>query len=235
MEKIFLTHPDKDHYNLIAAAKKYFNVNGMVYHTYNKECYKHCKKDGALGEQKLTDIFNPANIKRIVNKDCTDMNDPTVIYQICNKRATITVLASELGYCCGDKNEDSLVLLLKYGTVTALFVGDLEGYGVETVEKCINHIHVDILRLSHHGSITNKANRDTFLDAVYMYFDLWQQPPRFLAFSSSDPCRKGWEHPHCDIFKWFLQAKTPPTAPPHPYTCRVDRCVKQKSHRPALC
>ena len=85
------------------------------------------------------------------------MNDPTVIYQICNGRATITVLASELGYCCGDRNEDSLVLLLKYGTVTALFVGDLEGYGVETVEKCSDHIHVDILRLSHHGSRTGQG------------------------------------------------------------------------------
>ena len=219
VENVFLTHPDKDHYNLIAAASTLMDDKTTIYHSCSLEDYDNCwmtNNDGTPKEQKHTlkqVIGDTVKYECIQKKDCS-IKDTRDIGGICGGAVAITVLASELGGGKGS-NEDSLVLQLKYKEQKALFVGDIEGEAIGKIAKC-NNIESDILRLSHHGSVCNYANYYGFLNAV---------KPRY-AFSSSDPCHHPyWIHPSCYIPSWlkFIDLSTSKRFiihSIHPYTCR---------------
>jgi competence protein ComEC len=66
------------------------------------------------------------------------------------------------------KNNDSLVLLLRYGRHTFLLTGDAEKQ-VEN-ELTSREIHADVLKVGHHGSKT--SSMPTFLDAVHPSFGI---------------------------------------------------------------
>ena len=217
VENVFLTHPDKDHYNFIAAASKFMDDKTTIYHTHLLTEYNNCWKindDGTPNEQKFTleqvigDIKpSHPNVKHVGKVDCSKSEKKDI--DICGGDATITVLASELGGGqCSDKNSDSFVLQLNYGGKKSLFVGDIEGGAIATIAKC--NIKSDVLCLSHHGSVNNHANYNGFLKAVN---------PKY-AFSSSDPCHATWTHPSCYISSWFTFMGTALFHVKRPYMCR---------------
>ena len=82
----------------------------------------------------------------------------------------IEVLAPFPSYTAGKmaKNNDSLVLLLRYGRHTFLLTGDAEKQ-VEN-ELTSREIHADVLKVGHHGSKT--SSMPTFLDAVHPSFGI---------------------------------------------------------------
>ena len=203
VDQIFLTHPDKDHYNLITALTDNLDEYVTIYHTHDKECYQH---DGKAPLQALLDL-NSAN-QRVIAERVDRRMLPQKLSMCFLHNIKIWILASELNKCCGDNNEDSLVLQLKaYNKYTALFVGDLEGHAVDELVDGFK-IKSFILRLAHHGSRSNKANSDKFLNAV--------NPT--VAFSSSDPGHDSFHHPHCQILEWFKNSKDK-EATEHPYIC----------------
>jgi len=63
-----------------------------------------------------------------------------------------------------DINDLSLIMLLKHGSVTALFTGDLNAKIGEYLAKEGQHLKVDILKFPHHG--TEGAAPDTFYAAA---------------------------------------------------------------------
>ena len=171
VENVFLTHPDIDHYSFFDAVHRaHIKINGIIgsqdtyqlYHTHDLKSYKNCwKMDEEYRNHYLADFetLQTKKITRYGKVDCSSdsySREDMTIY-ICNGQATITVLASELGDCeQKTDNPDSLVLQLRYGATTALFVGDIDGEAIATITKC--NIRSDILRLSHHGSTVSYAN-----------------------------------------------------------------------------
>ena len=217
VDKIFLTHPDIDHYTFIAAINKFVRGTTELYHTHEIEHYDDCWKMGENGElqnrgHNLKDVteVKSEKIVHIKRVDCS--KEKPQEYGICNRQANIYVLASELGDCkCTTDNPDSLVLKLVYGDRTALFVGDIEGKAIGTIVTPWSwcNIQSDVLRLSHHGSTKKHANYVGFLRAVNPV----------IAFSSSNPCHKTWNHPSCHIAAWFMMERRA-EGKPHPYMCR---------------
>ena len=121
VEKIFLTHPDIDHYNLISAVVDNVDKDTELYHSChrNKYIYNY--------HAPLDDIaLKIKSIKRINKLDCSEEGHRK--FSICGGAASIVVLASGLEDACtrSNNNPASLVLQLKYNK-KVLFVGDLEG------------------------------------------------------------------------------------------------------------
>ena len=168
------------------------------------------------GNKILEKFLGMATSKTINTKPVGEIgcNDPSKVIPICDGDATITIIASELGHRCKCPNVDSLVLQLEYKGKTMLFVGDLEGKGVDELLACHKKTtSSDVLRLSHHGSRSNKANSDDFLHAVF---------PSSVdyAISSSDPDHEKFHHPSCEILKWFNTWVTPgDSITEHDYVC----------------
>ena len=65
------------------------------------------------------------------------------------------------------KNNDSLVLHVRYGTTSALLEGDAEK-AVEWRLAALGNIHADLLKVGHHGSLTSTA--PPLLDAVHPHW-----------------------------------------------------------------
>ena len=88
----------------------------------------------------------------------------------------------------GDLNNDSISLLLQYGSIRFLFTGDVEA----SVEKeIINRgfdINADIFQAGHHGS--NTSNTSVFLDAV---------KPEVVIYSAGIDNPYG--HPHNEVIE----------------------------------
>jgi competence protein ComEC len=64
-----------------------------------------------------------------------------------------------------DVNENSLVVLVRYGTLRALFMGDA---GFQSEERLLNQgvdLHADILKVGHHGSAYSSSA--AFIEAVH--------------------------------------------------------------------
>ena len=65
----------------------------------------------------------------------------------------------------GDANEDSLVLLLQYGSFRMLFTGDLEGEAEQALsERMKETLRADVLKVGHHGSANGSS--EAFLAQV---------------------------------------------------------------------
>ena len=95
---------------------------------------------------------------------------------------SMTCLAPQKGGLAGDRNEDSMVLLLEYGNFRMLFTGDLEGAAEKKLAASGADLHADVLKVGHHGS--SNGSSEEFLEAV---------SPRFAVISCGKNNRYG--HP----------------------------------------
>lgn len=68
----------------------------------------------------------------------------------------------------GDSNQDSMVLMVQYGTFRMLFTGDLEGEAenslIDLAQKQQISLAADVLKVGHHGS--KNASSELFLETV---------------------------------------------------------------------
>ncbi|MCD8011578.1 MAG: ComEC/Rec2 family competence protein [Lachnospiraceae bacterium] len=74
---------------------------------------------------------------------------------------SLTCLAPSKDALSGDKNEDSMVLLLQYGSFRMLFTGDLEGDSETALAASGADLSCDVLKVGHHGS--KGASSEAFL------------------------------------------------------------------------
>lgn len=73
---------------------------------------------------------------------------------------SISCLSPDSQQLLGDKNQDSMVLLLQYQSFRMLFTGDLEG----KAEQQLQTPDIDVLKVGHHGS--KNASSESFLAAA---------------------------------------------------------------------
>jgi competence protein ComEC len=144
----------------------------------------HAHEDHAGGLPALIEDFHPREI-------WTGAAPPSPVWQlICEKAgktgsrivpleegsriafggAQIDVLAPPTGYVPSDtpKNNDSLVLRLRYGRHTFLLSGDVERPIEHRMLEDGELSRTDVLKVAHHGSKTSTS--DAFLDAVHPVF-----------------------------------------------------------------
>ncbi|MCC8101370.1 MAG: ComEC/Rec2 family competence protein [Clostridiales bacterium] len=81
-----------------------------------------------------------------------------------------TCLAPDSTELSGDKNEDSMVLLLQYGNFRMLFTGDLEGESELALAASGTDLSCDVLKVGHHGS--KGASSEAFLAAASPAFGI---------------------------------------------------------------
>ena len=196
VEKIFLTHPDIDHYNLISAVVDNVDKDTELYHSCHRNKYNYDSIRRYYTP--LNDIAPKINSITRIKNDFDCQVGEHWRFPICEDAATIVVLASGLEHACEkhNYNQASLVLQLKYKYKKVLFVGDLEGE--EVVKKVIKcDIESDALRLAHHGSRENHANSDAFLGKVNAN----------IAIVSSDPLHEKFKHPNSKIIDWYNKNK----------------------------
>lgn len=77
---------------------------------------------------------------------------------------SISCLAPASSALCGDRNEDSMVLMLQYGEFHMLFTGDLEGDAEQQLARSGKMLKADVLKVGHHGS--KNASSQEFLEQV---------------------------------------------------------------------
>jgi competence protein ComEC len=88
-------------------------------------------------------------------------------------------------------NDDSVVLRLSYGAVSALLAGDIEGPAEAALVGSGEALRADVLKVPHHGSRTSSSA--PFIDAV-----------RPLAAVISVGERSRFGHPHADVLERYL-------------------------------
>jgi competence protein ComEC len=88
-------------------------------------------------------------------------------------------------------NDDSVVLRLSYGAVSALLAGDIEGPAEAALVGSGEALRADVLKVPHHGSRTSSSA--PFIDAVR---------PESAVISVGERSRFG--HPHADVLERYL-------------------------------
>ncbi len=83
---------------------------------------------------------------------------------------SLTCLAPSPDALSGDKNEDSMVLMLRYGSFRMLFTGDLEGDAEAALAASGADLSCDVLKVGHHGS--KGASSEAFLLAASPSFGI---------------------------------------------------------------
>lgn len=66
-----------------------------------------------------------------------------------------TILSPDKKENIDDENNDSIVILMEYQGVKALFMGDMESDAEDELIKRYSNLDIDILKAGHHGSITS--------------------------------------------------------------------------------
>ena len=206
IEKVFLSHPDKDHNNFLDAALSILHPQyyPIVYHSCNWTKYQNYVKTTGIKTERI--LF------------CCGGDCPS--YRICDGNVTVAVLASEHNKCSrGGTNGDSLVLQVQFADVKVLLPGDFEGSKtlIDNFLQCAGqHVQSHIFRLAHHGAfnIQPKGNRYVntyeFLEAVRPYY----------AFSSAG-LHERYHHPRCEVYEGLEHYLS--TVSGHYYTCYTKR------------
>jgi competence protein ComEC len=145
LDRLLLSHPDQDHAGGMTALLRNFHVSQFSY-------------SGGEGDAFLQEILATAEnagvtIRRLSRSDRLDEGEVEV--EILNP-GTDTVVRS--------RNEDSMVLLLKYRRFSVLLTGDLEKSGEAELLSRMEDIHGSLLKVAHHGS--RFATSDPFLERV---------------------------------------------------------------------
>ncbi len=162
LDYIFLSHADEDH------------INGIVEYIASYEA-------GAGGRN-----VHGISVKQIVLPPCAEQTDFQELRQMAGEKGLkvsrmeaggniaggegtdhawrILCLAPERRTLTGEKNEDSMVLMLDYGQFRMLFTGDLEGEAERRLAASGADLHAAVLKVGHHGSAG--ASAQEFLTQV---------------------------------------------------------------------
>lgn len=160
---VFLSHADSDHTNGLLEMLK-SDIDGIT-----------------IQNLVLPYTEDPADFEEI--EHLAEQKNITVLRMeqgdsLQAKEWSIRCLSPDGEMLCGDKNQDSMVLLLQYQSFRMLFTGDLEG----NAEQQLQVPEIDVLKVGHHGS--KNASSEAFLEAA---------SPQAAVISCSEENRYG--HP----------------------------------------
>ena len=138
LDKIILSHYDKDHSQGVISAMKNIRVSELIMPAYapNDE-YRRLLENTALSE----------NVRITFITETTDMQ--------LGKDASAEFIYTDMQKNSKNANDCSLVTKFIYGSTTFLFTGDI----TRRVEAVLEDIDCDILKIPHHGSKTSTSER----------------------------------------------------------------------------
>ena len=156
---LILTHPHQDHFGGLSSILSTFRVDKIYTTRITSKVHKSfLEKMQLIYYNHIIGLFNKVNnydrVKSIYYKDSTlkkiSVTDDLQIRFLSPEKAWPESI-----------NNNSIVFLLSYKDVRALFTGDIE---IEQEERLINEYeselrNLDILKISHHGSYTSSSIR----------------------------------------------------------------------------
>jgi beta-lactamase superfamily II metal-dependent hydrolase len=145
LDAVLATHPDLDHIGGLVEALELFEVekyywNGFIHDTQTFETLTQAAMDEG------------GDVIVVRRGDTIPLGDLTL--EVLHPAPLLS----------GDSNVDSIVLLLRCGTVEVLLTGDAEAPSEETMLAANVLLDIDVLKVGHHGSRTSTSQ--AFLDAL---------------------------------------------------------------------
>lgn len=178
LDAVFISHLDEDHYNGILELIELSDEEGIgvdvIYYT------------GLVAEEesdKVRELYELAE-KHSIRIDTLTAGK---IYK--RGQLSLECIYPKESESFSASNENSMVLLLQYGSFKGLFTGDLEGSGEKRVEEIIgkrNYGGIDFLKVAHHGSKNSSAS--SFLKSLQ---------PKISIISAGKNNSYGHPHDEC--------------------------------------
>ena len=161
VDYVFLSHADADHTNGIEQYLLEYQCNLI-----GKNSHGISLKNLVLPPTAKDDDFQ--KIRKFAASNGIQILQMKAGSEMCGSKAqnwSFSCLAPDVSELTGDKNEDSMVLLFRYGKFRMLFTGDLEGAAEKKLaETCREALRADVLKVGHHGS--KNGSSETFLARV---------------------------------------------------------------------
>ena len=193
---VVLTHSHIDHINYIDDILDHYEEQVPVYHSCDWSTYEsHVKSGYAL---------------HIQVDSCNSIAGCGPGLSLCtNADVKLNFVASAVGRCAGNPNQDSVISKITYAGTSTLITGDFEltpNNMTVFLQTARPDLKSDIYRLSHHGAYNGLANQVQFLDAV----------GAIAVFSSSG---YQYNHPRCEVYDYYDAVLPDNAVDVHPYTC----------------
>ncbi len=148
LNAVFLSHGDSDHVNGIVELLESYERNFLGNNGGGITLDQVVVADTGYEEEHLEQITALAREQQIPVKRITGGGSLT------SGKLRLTCLHPTKERATGDSNEDSMVLLLEYGQIRALFTGDLEAKGEQRLLEELQDQppELTLLKVGHHGS-----------------------------------------------------------------------------------
>ena len=188
LDFLFITHSDEDHYNGWSEALKNFREDAL---TYIPSIENVVLNAGDYGKVRVSeagsslDFLNGGLECNAVLSDCAG-----TVYRFGDCSLT-SLNDCEKIYGTESENDNSIVLLLRYGDYSILFTGDVtserEEMLTERVAEC-GVEHVSLLKAAHHGS--RYSTSSDFLQSIR---------PKAAVISCA--AKNSYGHPHSETLE----------------------------------
>ncbi|MFY0567111.1 ComEC/Rec2 family competence protein [Archangium lansingense] len=186
IDYLFVTHGDGDHYNLIPELVRSHGFRfGKVYYSgptsdYNKD---------------MQGVIAGSSSAGFLDKSHSTEKKPLLTIGSASNQVDVFLLSANYpSEDDSDKNAKSICLMLAYGSLKAILMGDAEA---ETEDFIMNtftkaFLKADVLKLAHHGS--DSTNQESWLKVVQ---------PRIVSASADQK----WGHPYSSTIDRVLKGK----------------------------
>ncbi len=172
LDLIIASHPDADHIGGLIFVLERYDIAGVI-----------VNKDKAN-----TGVFY-AFTEAVTKEETVVVEAVAGTRFLLGGGVVLDILWPESNLNIANRNDGSIVALLRFGETSFLLVGDIsnkiENY---LVQKLASEIDIDVLKLAHHGS--NTSSSDYFLLAT---------SPKWAVISAGKNNRYG--HPHEEVLK----------------------------------
>ena len=181
LDLLIVTHPDSDHYYGFLDILERFSVDNIL--------MTGAQKNDPM-YQKIFQIAKDRNIQIIYADQTKDFVVDSVWFDILYPFNSLLDAENSAG------NNNSLVIKMMYHQKSILFTADIEKLAEEKLLASGKNIHVDVLKVPHHGS--KSSSSENFLSAV--------NPDR-AVFTTGIHNQFG--HPHQEILKRYEDFNIP--------------------------
>jgi competence protein ComEC len=148
LDKLILTHPDSDHVGGMPAVVDAIGV---------EEIWENGQGEAEGANDSYRNLLDAARRLGI-----TVLRTPGICGVHCAGQVCVRVIHPCFSTASYDPtmsfNDNSLVLILRYGLVTLALTGDIETEGEKSLVESGAIGHVDVLKLAHHGSGTSSSS-----------------------------------------------------------------------------
>lgn len=181
LDVVVMTHPDEDHIQGMLAIARHVPVGRVYWNGFQ----------GSRTEQRVRKQFQQrgTRVELLTAGSMTHVGDVDV--------HVLSPPAKPILGTRSPENENSIVLLLKYGSKTILLTGDVEAAGEQRLLSTSRHVlrNLSLLKVAHHGSDSSSTPE----------FVRWTHPQIALISCGK---RNRYGHPSKDVLKRFERIGT---------------------------